>query len=104
MRRPARTSLPDQLPIESVVTATTRSRWWRSELGTEHRAVVELANRPVSLLEIAAALGVPVAVAAGLVRELACAGHLDVHLPRASAPGWPGRAVLARLLRGLRTR
>jgi hypothetical protein len=54
------TGPPDgDLPVESVVTATERARWSHG-LDATHRAIVELARRPVSLVEIGAVLTVPV--------------------------------------------
>ncbi|HLU57881.1 MAG TPA: DUF742 domain-containing protein [Pseudonocardia sp.] len=89
------------LPVESVVTATERARWGRA-LDPEARAIVELARRPVSLVEIGAALGVPVAAVRGRVHELAEGGFLHVHATPAFPGGRPPGDVLARLLRGLR--
>jgi hypothetical protein len=85
------------------VTATERARRSRA-LRPEHRAVVELARRPVSLVEIGAALTVPVAVVRALVGHLDDRGLLDVHVPPAFAGGRPTGDVLARLLDGLRAR
>lgn len=110
--RPAR----DELPVETIVTATlvpaplllaplvpVGERASHREYLDERRAIVELARRPVSLVEIGAALAVPVALARALVRDLVGAGYVVVHLPPAFADGTgPSAAVLARLLRGLR--
>lgn len=91
-----------ELPMESLVTATERAGWDRS-LENEYRKIIELARRPVSLVEIAAALIVPVAVARVLVSDLVDSGYLDVHAPPpAFADGRPSTAVLTRLLAGLR--
>jgi hypothetical protein len=91
-----------ELPMESLVTATSRARWGHG-LDTEHRTIVELARRPVSLVEIGAALTVPVAVARGLVGDLVESGFLVVHAPPpAFLGGCPSATVLARLLDGLR--
>lgn len=90
-------------PLESVVTATERARRTRG-LEPEHRAIVELAGRPVSLVEIGASLTVPVAVLRGLVGDLEDRGLVDVHVPPAFAGGRPTADVLARLLEGLRPR
>jgi hypothetical protein len=91
------------LPLESVVTGTERAHRTRG-LESEHRAVVELARRPVSLVEIGAALAMPVAVVRGLVGDLEGRGLVDVHVPPAFAGGRPTADVLARLLEGLRPR
>ena len=73
------------LPVESLVTATGRAA---SDLQKEYRMIVAMATRPVSLVEVGAALGVPFGVARVLVSDLADAGYLD----RARAAGRePGR-------------
>jgi len=92
------------LPMESLVTTTDRTRW-AGDLENEYRTIIELAHRPVSLVEIGAALSVPVAVARVLVSDLVGRGYLDVHAPPpAFADGRPSSAVLTRLLEGLRAR
>ena len=91
------------LPLESVVTATERAGRTR-DLDPEHRAVVELARRPVSLAEIGAALTVPMAVVRWLVGQLDDRGLLHVHRPPTFAGGRPTAEVLARLVEGLRAR
>jgi hypothetical protein len=91
-----------ELPMESLVTATARARWGHG-LDAERRTIVELARRPVALVEIGAVLMVPVAVARGLVGDLVESGFLDVHAPPAGfIAGCPSASVLARLLDGLR--
>jgi len=93
-----------ELPMESLVTVTERARWGH-DLENEYRAIVDLAERPVSLVEIGAVLTVPVTVARVLVSDLVAGGYLDVHAPApAFAEGHPSPAVLTRLLEGLRAR
>jgi hypothetical protein len=76
-----------------------------SALTLEWRAIVALAARPISVLEIGAALQVPIGVARVLVSDLASAGYLQVHRPPpAHADGGPGREILGRLLNGLLAR
>lgn len=90
------------LPVESVVLATDR---WPGDLHKEHRMIIELAVRPVSLMEVGAALRVPVGVARVLVSDLADSGFLVVHAPPpAGVGGSPAAEVLQRLLEGLRAR
>ena len=92
------------LPMESLVTATDRGRWGH-DLENEYRTIVELARRPVSLVEIGAVLAVPVTVARVLVSDLVEWRYLDVHAsPPAFAGERPSAAVLTRLLEGLRAR
>ncbi len=61
-----------------------------------------MATRPISLVEIAAELGVPVGVARVLVGDLSDSGHVAVHLPPRHGSAGPSPAVLTRLLEGLR--
>jgi hypothetical protein len=63
-----------------------------------------MAGRPVSLVEICAALAVPVPVGRVLVSDLVDQGFLTVHAPPPAFGGRPGPAVLTRLLDGLRAR
>jgi hypothetical protein len=92
------------LPMESLVTVTERARWGH-DLENEYRTIVEMAQRPVSVVEIGAALAVPVTVARVLVSDLVGQGFLDVHAPPpAFAGGRPSAAVLTQLLDGLRAR
>jgi hypothetical protein len=95
------------LPLESLVTLTEQASLG-GDLQMEYRIIVQLAVRPVSLVEIGAALRVPVGVARVLVSDLAEAGYLEVHAPRAAADGTAGSGpapeILERLLEGLRAR
>lgn len=93
-----------ELPVESLVTVTDRTAR-TADLQKEYRVIMELAMRPVSLVEIGARLRVPVGVARVLVADLAESGHLAVHAPLpATANGGPPPEVLTRLLEGLRAR
>ena len=90
------------LPIESIVTTTTARP--THDLEPEYRTIVTMAVRPVTLVEIGAALGVPVGVARVLVGDLAASGHLAVHGAPSTADGNPTPEILTRLLEGLRAR
>jgi hypothetical protein len=93
-----------QLPIESLVTVTDRAAW-AQELRNEYRVIIDMGVRLVSLVEIGAALRVPVGVVRVLVSDLVVAGYVVVHAPPPStADGTPTPAVLTRLLAGLRER
>jgi hypothetical protein len=101
-RTRSRTTTGAELPVETLVTiASTGHR--ADELHLEYRATVELAASPISVVEIGAALRVPVGVARVLVSDLVDAGYLAVHLPP-SSEGGPAPAILERLLEGLRAR
>jgi Protein of unknown function (DUF742) len=92
------------MPIEALVTVSEHGARLARSLDFEYRAIVRLGRaRPISVIEIAAALGVPVGVARVLVSDLADAGYLVVHAPPPAAAGQgPDRALLERLLDGLR--
>ncbi|MCW2632172.1 MAG: hypothetical protein JWR88_1134 [Pseudonocardia sp.] len=93
------------MPIEALVTATELALRSSSSLDMEYRSIVELGCQPVSVVEIGAALRVPVGVARVLVSDLANAGYLTVHLPQSDdTDGRPGSEILGRLLDGLRAR
>ena len=96
-------SLTGELPVESLVTVTGRAPW--QGMQEEYRVILEMAEHPVSLVEIGAALRVPVGVARVLVSDLASSGYLAVHLPYSAAgDDRPDAAILERLLDGLRAR
>lgn len=91
-----------ELPMESLVMATAHPT---GGLQAEYREILELADRPVSLVEIGSALQVPVGVARVLVSDLAGAGYVAVHRPEPTrGDGRPHPAVLERLLENLRAR
>lgn len=93
-----------EMPVETLVTVSPTSRRV-SELQLEYRSTVHMAVRPVSIVEIGAALGVPVGVARVVVSDLVDAGYLTVHLPPSTAGGsGPTPEILERLLEGLRAR
>ena len=92
------------MPVETLVTATAAGLF-AADLQLEYRATVELAETPVSIVEIGASLGVPVGVARVLVSDLVNAKYLVVHLPPvATTNGGPAPEILERLLDGLRAR
>lgn len=95
------TGVEGDMPVETLVTTTGLAppAGWQPEYLT----TVELAERPVSVAEVGAALRVPVGVARVVVSDLVAGGHLAVHLPP-TAEGGPSPAVLGRLLEGLRAR
>ena len=92
------------LPMESLVTVTENAKQ-AENLRKEYRVILDIAERPVSLVEVGAALDVPVGVARVLVSDLAEANYLTVHEPLdTDGDGRPSPAVLTRLLDGLRAR
>jgi hypothetical protein len=100
-----RSTAGQDMPVETLVTATAAGVF-AADLQLEYRATVELAETPVSIVEIGASLGVPVGVARVLVSDLVNAKYLVVHLPPTfgTADGGPAPEILERLLEGLRAR
>jgi hypothetical protein len=98
-----RSSTGAQMPVETLVTVTPAGRR-ATELHLEYRATVDLAARPISIVEIGAALRVPVGVARVLVTDLVDGGYLAVHLPPSATGESPAPEILERLLEGLRAR
>jgi hypothetical protein len=93
------------LPLEALVTATERAVPQLPALQRESRAIVRMSMRPLSVVEIAAALRLPAGVVRVLVGDLANAGLLAVHPPQPTdAAGRPRAEILGRLLDGLRAR
>lgn len=71
--------LHDGLRIETLVQALPAAL--SAPLQFEQRQIVELAQRPVSLAEVAARLGVPIGVARVLVADLYTGKYISVHEP-----------------------
>ena len=94
-------SVGRDLPLESMVTTTSEGMRELTALQFEPREIVLLCRRPQSIAEVAARVKIPVGVARVLVSDLTEAGLLAVHLP---AGDRPERAILERLLSGLRAR
>jgi Protein of unknown function (DUF742) len=100
-----RSTAGQDMPVETLVTTTTAGMF-AADLQLEYRATVELAETPISIVEIGASLGVPVGVARVLVSDLVNAKYLVVHLPPTfgTSDGGPAPEILERLLEGLRAR
>jgi hypothetical protein len=97
-------SLGEDLPWETLVTTTGAGIAALSRLRFEQARIVDFCRHPVSIAEVASAVGVPVGVARVLVSDLRSEGLLVIHLPTTGANGRPGPEVLQRLLAGLRAR
>jgi hypothetical protein len=95
-------SVGRDLPLETLVTLTDEGRAALPSLRFEQARIARLCQSPRSIVEIASHLSVPVGVARVLVSDLHAAGRLAVHLPSFTAGGRPRRAVLERLLSGLK--
>jgi hypothetical protein len=94
-------SLGRDLPIESMVTTTAEGMRALVGLQFEEREIVLLCRRPQAIAEVAAKVQIPLGSARVLVSDLTASGALAVHLPSSERPD---RAILERLLSGLRAR
>jgi Protein of unknown function (DUF742) len=93
------------LPWETLVTTTAAGREALPRLRFEQASILRMCReRPVSVAEVSAELGVPVGVARVLVSDLYADGMLMVHLPTLTDRGRPGTDILERLLTGLKGR
>ncbi|HTE67608.1 MAG TPA: DUF742 domain-containing protein [Actinomycetes bacterium] len=98
-----RTHGGEGLAIETLVSITPMGRDLLPGLRLEPRAIALLCQRPLAVAEVAARLDVPLGVARVLVADLAADGLLTVQQPaRGDAGDRPGRALLERVLDGLR--
>ena len=71
--------LHDGLRIETLIKALPAAL--SAPLQFEQRQIVELAQRPVSLAEVAARLGVPIGVARVLIADLYTGKYISLHEP-----------------------
>ena len=70
-------------------------------LRLERKRIVELCDRPLSIAEVSAHLGVHLGVARVLVGDMKAEGLLDVHRPRPTTGDRPDIKLLERVLDGL---
>jgi hypothetical protein len=80
--------------------ALTRGGWTERAL-PEFRAIVQLCGRMRSVAEVSALLRIPLGVVRVLISDLADQGRIRVY-GTGHGPGGPDRALLERVLRGLR--
>ncbi len=74
---------------------------WTERVMPEFRAIVELCSRMRSVAEISALLRMPLGVVRVLISDLADQGRIRVY-GTGHGPGRPDRALLERVLSGLR--
>jgi hypothetical protein len=95
-------SSSEDLALETLVSSTDEGLASLPELRFEHAQIVEVCRTPVSVVEVAAALAVPLGVARVLVSDLHSVHMLAVHRPASAGGGPPSPEILERLLAGLR--
>jgi hypothetical protein len=98
-----RTHAGSELPVEALVSTTPAGQALLPGLRLERHAIARLCLAPLAVAELAARLDVPLGVARVLVADLAADGLVAVGHPLSGRPGdRPGRALLERVLEGLR--
>jgi hypothetical protein len=92
---------PENVPIEIEAQVVTSDLGLSSygSLTFEHRDIVALCRRTVSVAEVAALLGLHIGVARVLVADLAANGYVVVRRPAIASAHDPG--IMERVIRGL---
>jgi uncharacterized protein DUF742 len=92
----------DQLELETLVLTTAEGAADTASLNPEQRTVAQLCQDILSVAEVAAHLDVPVRVARVLIGDLLDGGVVEVYRPRYAKGDPLNRALLERVLHGLR--
>jgi hypothetical protein len=95
-----RTRSADDLPLETLVVRTAAGSAALPVTAMERRKILDLCERPLSIAEISAYVGVHLGVARVLVGDMKGEGLLDVHRLRATGDR-PDIKLLERVLDGL---
>lgn len=90
------------LAVETLVSVGTAGRDPSRIPRYEHRAVAELCREPRSVAEVAALLTLPLGVARVLIGDMASQGTVVVHQTASTSGDVPDRALMERVLSGLR--
>ena len=93
-------SIDHDFPLETLVMTTEAGVARERQLVGEQRAIARLCISAVSVIEVAARIGVPLGVARVLVGDMAADGLVAVHRPRSSDR--PDLQLLERVLGGIR--
>lgn len=89
------------LDLIAVIAATTQTTRGRDGLSPEHRRIVRLCQRPVTVADVASATALPVGVVRVLLSDLIQEGWITV-LPQRPADEQPSVDLLKEVLHGLR--
>jgi len=93
-----------ELALETIVVVTDTGRSATADTTTERMAITELADDPISIVEISAHLSIPLGVARVLVGDMVTEGFLNTHhndSASAQPGGRPDQRLLERVLNGL---
>jgi hypothetical protein len=101
-RTGGRTHPVRDLAVETVVLTSDHGRDPRSVRSVEHIAIAELCEHRHSVAEVSALLRLPLGVARVLLADMADAGLIEILTNRPGESGVPDRALLERVIAGLR--
>jgi hypothetical protein len=97
-----RTVAAVDLALETLVSTTDAGRRAILSVPGEQRTILRLCEEAISVVEIAARLGVPLGVARVLVADLVVADLAELHGSALPDPGASGyRALLEKVLHGI---
>ncbi|ASQ98394.1 hypothetical protein CGL27_40040 [Streptomyces sp. 11-1-2] len=97
-----RTRSHHHFEVETLVTTTELGHRSADVLQADHRPVIALCQEPRSVAEVAAMLLVPLGVAKVLLGDMAERGLIVVHRTASEEGAAPDRALMERVLVGLR--
>jgi hypothetical protein len=97
-----RTRPAHEFAVETLVSTSEHGHDVATLTSVEHRAVAELCRSPRSVAEVAAMLSLPLGVAKVLLGDMTDIGLVVVHAAASSSGDVPDRALMERVLSGLR--
>lgn len=97
-----RTRPAHEFEVETLVSTSEHGHDVAALTCVEHRAVAEMCRRPRSVAEVAALLSLPLGVAKVLLGDMTEIGLVVVHSTASSTGDVPDRALMERVLSGLR--
>lgn len=101
-RTGGRTRADHDFALETLVSTTEQGRSYRGAAIAEHRSICEHCQRPRSVAEVAAHLGLPLGVAKVLLADMANIGLVQVHEAGVLVDDGPSLEFMERVLSGLR--
>lgn len=97
-----RTRPAHEFAVETLVSTSEHGHDVAALASVEHRTVAELCRSPRSVAEVAALLSLPLGVAKVLLADMTDIGLVVVHATASSSGDMPDRALMERVLSGLR--
>ena len=97
-----RTRSTENLPLETLIRASSRGSAALPRLALERRQIVQLCHAPISVAELSAHLRVPIGVTRVLLGDMRSEGLVDLSRPATSgSTDRPDIKLLERVLDGL---